>query len=233
MGEQISSLEPTFTPDADADVLIKRGGFPFLLAVICDQGIMAERAWAIPHRLEARLGHLDPARIAADPGAVLAAFEEPPSLHRFNPTVAAWVVAAAERVLAEYGGDAERIWSDEPTAVELIRRLGAFKGIGQKKAAMAVEILARDLKRPITDFAGSDIAYDVHVRRVMMRTGLAERDEVGHMVAVARDLFPARPACWTSPCGTWGGTGATRGCRTARRARSRRFARSSSRAATS
>jgi endonuclease III len=78
-------------------------------------------------------------------------------------------------------------------------RFDEFPGIGQKKAAMAVEILERDLHVPLTDLSGSDIAYDVHVRRVFMRTGLAVRDDVGHMVAVARTLYPQRPGALDNP----------------------------------
>lgn len=40
---------------------------------------------------------------------------------------------------------------------------------------------------------GSDVAYDVHLRRVFLRTGLAEHDEVDHMVAAAPALYPDRP----------------------------------------
>lgn len=58
---------------------------------------------------------------------------------------------------------------------------------------MAVEILARTLGVLLKEMDGSDIAYDVHVRRVFLRTGLATRDEVTHMVAVARALHPERP----------------------------------------
>ncbi|WP_430336286.1 hypothetical protein [Rhodococcus sp. ACT016] len=58
---------------------------------------------------------------------------------------------------------------------------------------MAVEILERDLGVPITDMHGSDIAYDVHVRRVFLRAGLAEADELEHMVDVARTAHPDRP----------------------------------------
>jgi hypothetical protein len=58
---------------------------------------------------------------------------------------------------------------------------------------MAVEILARDLGVPITDLSGSDVAYDVHVRRVFLRTGLAEYDDLDHIVEVARRLHPERP----------------------------------------
>jgi endonuclease III len=58
---------------------------------------------------------------------------------------------------------------------------------------MAVEILARDLGVPVQELTGSDIAYDVHVRRVFLRTGLASHDDQEHMVQVARRLHPERP----------------------------------------
>lgn len=48
-----------------------------------------------------------------------------------------------------------------PAAIDLRCRFDAFPGIGQKKAAMAVEILARDLGKPLRELAGSDVAYDV------------------------------------------------------------------------
>ena len=53
---------------------------------------------------------------------------------------------------------------------------------------MAVEILERDMRVSLADLTGSDIAYDVHVRRVFLRTGMVDRDEVGHMVDAARSL---------------------------------------------
>jgi uncharacterized HhH-GPD family protein len=187
-----SPAEPVFTPNPDANRLVVDNPFAFLLAVILDQGIKAERAWAGPYLLKLRLGHLDPARIAADPGAVENAVKTPPTLQRYVNKIPAWIVAAAARVLRDYDGDAARIWTDQ-SAHEVQRRLDAFEGIGQKKAAMAVEILARDLRVPIRDLEGSDIAYDVHVRRVFLRTGLAERDDLDHLVAVARALSPERP----------------------------------------
>lgn len=139
------------------------------------------------------LGHLDPARLAIDPDAVRSAIQTPRSLHRYVETVPRWVVAAARKVAAEFGGDASRIWSDTPTARQLIDRLLAFDGIGLKKAAMAVEMLERDLGVPVRDMGGSDIAYDVHVRRVFLRTGLAERDDEQHMIEATRALHPERP----------------------------------------
>ena len=125
--------------------------------------------------------------------------QKEPKLHRFVNIVPAWLVQAAQIVLSQYGGDATRLWADEPTAIELRRRLEAFPGIGQKKAAMAVEILARDLGKPLQELRGGDVAYDVHLRRVFLRTGLAERDQVGHMITVARTLSPARPGALDLP----------------------------------
>jgi uncharacterized HhH-GPD family protein len=163
--------------------------FAFLLAVIFDQGIPAERAWRAPYDLMRRLGHLDPARMLADPDGVRAAVAQPPVLHRYREKVPGWLVAAARIVLDDYGGDAARIWNDHPTARQL-QRLDRFPGIGQKKAAMAVEILDRDLGTPVRELDGSDIAYDVHVRRVFLRTGLAEYDDLVHMIDVARKGIP-------------------------------------------
>jgi uncharacterized HhH-GPD family protein len=188
-----------FTPDAAANALIHDDPFAFLIAVICDQGIVAERAWAIPQELRRRLGHLDPYRMAAQPATVISAFAASPSLHRFVRQVAEWVVQAASVVADRYEGDASRIWNDRPSAAELRQRLDALAGVGQKKAAMAVEILERDMHVPLSDLSGSDIAYDVHVRRVFLRTSLAQRDDLGEMVFVARTLHPERPGELDNP----------------------------------
>jgi len=125
--------------------------------------------------------------------------QQPPKLHPFVENVPAWIVLAAKKVLEDYSGDASRIWGDEPTARQLQRRLVAFAGIGQKKAAMAVEILERDLRVPIREMEGSDIAYDIHVHRVFLRTGFADLDSMEHMVEVARQVHPARPGVLDDP----------------------------------
>jgi uncharacterized HhH-GPD family protein len=193
------AARPSGQPVSEANQFVIDNPFAFLLGVICDQGIKAERAWAVPWELRQRLGHLDPYRLANEPESVVAAFCRRPMLHRLVNVVPTWIVDAARRVVAEYGGDAGRIWADSPSAVALQARLLAFEGIGQKKAAMAVEILERDRGVPISDLAGSDVAYDVHVRRVFLRTGLAETDDVGEMVADARTLNPARPGSLDLP----------------------------------
>ncbi|MEU8085749.1 DUF6884 domain-containing protein [Micromonospora sp. NPDC049101] len=188
-----AGTSPRFTPHPEANTLILTDPFAFLLAVIFDQGIPAERAWKAPYDLHQRLGHLDAARMASEPEQVRAAVAQPRTLHRFVNNMPGWLVAAAIIVVNEYGGDAGRIWADKPRATDLATRLRRFPGIAQKKSAMAVEILARDLAVPIRELSGTDIAYDVHVRRVFLRTRLAERDDLDHMVEVARWLHPERP----------------------------------------
>jgi uncharacterized HhH-GPD family protein len=199
LAEALRSETTQFTPDENADALVRNDAFAFLIAVIADMGIRAERAWAVPYELRVRLGHLDPPALAAMPEAVRSAVQQPPKLHRFVNLMPGWFVEAARIVLDHYGGEADRLWSDQPPALELRRRLQAFPGIGQKKAAMAVEILARDLGKPLRQLEGSDVAYDVHLRRVFLRTGLADRDDVVHMVAVARSLYPERPGALDLP----------------------------------
>jgi uncharacterized HhH-GPD family protein len=196
-----SGASVQFTPNELANELLRKDSFAFLLAVIMDQGIAAERAWLGPYLLKQRLGHLDPERIARDQRAVHAAVNKAPKLHRYVENIPRWLSLAGGRVVSEYGGDATTIWSDEPTADELQRRFDAFTGIGQKKAAMAVEILERDLGVKVRDLHRSDIAYDVHLRRVFLRTRLAERDDRDHMIDVARRLNPTRPGALDMP--TW------------------------------
>jgi uncharacterized HhH-GPD family protein len=188
-----TGVNGVFTKDSDADRLLVEDPFAFLVGVIVDYQMPAERAWILPYRLKQRLLGWGPRYVASHLSEVIAAFAESPKLHRFPNQTPRFVVAGAQRVLDDYAGDTSTIWSDSPTAAVLQERLRAFTGISQKKAAMAVELLERDLGITVTDLEGSDVAYDVHLRRVMLRTGLAHKDDVRHMVEVARALHPARP----------------------------------------
>ncbi|MCY3886873.1 MAG: hypothetical protein OXG19_04085 [Chloroflexi bacterium] len=188
-----------FTPNAEANELLRKDAFAFLTGVLFDQGIPAERAWIAPYLLQQRIGHLDPAQIASNPEAVRRAIQMQPKLHRYVEKMPRWLVGAARRVGQDYRGDASAIWSDRPAAVELQRRLREFHGIGQKKAAMTVEILHRDLGVPIDRMAGGDVAVDVHVRRVFLRSRIADRDDRDHMITAARQLHSSRPGALDFP----------------------------------
>lgn len=190
---------PLLATNEPANEFLVGDPFAFLVGVVSDYQIKAERAWELPYLLAGRLGHWGPEYVAAHLDDVVAAFGKPPALHRFPTQTAGWVVGAADTVVSEYEGDAAAIWSDAPQAADLQRTPRGFDGISQKKAAMAVEILERDLGIPISGMHGSDIAYDVHIRRVFLRTGIAERDEIDHMVAAARRVNPDRPGALDMP----------------------------------
>jgi hypothetical protein len=119
LAAQLKSGGITFTLDPAANALIRDDPFAFLLAVISDMGIRAERAWALPYLLRQRLGYLSPAEMAAHPEAVRAAVQQEPKLHRFVNVVPAWLVEAAQIVISRYDGDAATLWSD-------IRQLSSY-----------------------------------------------------------------------------------------------------------
>ena len=190
-----------FAHSEAADALLREDPFAFLLGVVFDEGIQAERAWEAPYLLKQRLGHLDPARMRDGAAEVRAAVEQPPTLHRYVELMPEALVAAATRVCDEYDGDASAIWSGSPTAAEVDARLQRFRRIGPKKAAMAVEMLVTNFGIDITERAGTNVAYDVHVRRVFLRAGLVDYDSFEAITAVARRLHPERPGLLDLP--TW------------------------------
>ena len=113
----------TFTDVPEADEFIRRSPEAFLVGVLFTQGIPAERAWAAPHLLAARLGHFDFERLAAERDAVAAAVAGPPALHRFVRTVPGWISSAAGRVLQDFGGSAAAIWEPGTHVLQVHRRL--------------------------------------------------------------------------------------------------------------
>jgi len=183
----------SFTGHPQADALLAQDPNALLLGILFTQGIPAERAWAGPWELRQRLGHLDLARLASEPDSVRAAFQQPPMLHRFKNTVPTWVSHAAVRLLDEYGGDASRIWADGSHVLDVTERLSAFEGIGRKKSVMAVQILMRHFRVRLEGMESGQVAYDVQVRRVFLRSGLAEEDTPESIEAAAADAYPESP----------------------------------------
>lgn len=182
-----------FTDVPEADAFIRARPDAFLIGVLFTQGIPAERAWAGPWLLARRLGHFDLERLARDEDAVARAVAAPPALHRFVRTLPRWISAAAGRILADYEGDASAIWPDGASVAQVAERLRSFPGIGEKKAAMAVELLVRHLGVRLVGLEHGSVAYDVHVRRVFLRTGLAMRDTPGAIRVAAQRVCPEDP----------------------------------------
>ena len=183
----------SFTRDAAADAFLESDPNAFLIGVLFTQGIPAERAWSGPWALRQRLGHLRLERLASEPEELLRAFQTPPMLHRFKNTIPRWISSAAERLIAEYGGDAAEIWRPGSHVLEVTERLSAFDGIGRKKAVMAVQILVRHFGVALAGIECGQVAYDVQVRRVFLRSGLADEDSPSAIEQAARTACPDAP----------------------------------------
>ena len=94
--------------------------------------------------MKQRLGSLDARKIAAtDPAELEAIFREKPAIHRFPGSMAERVQSLAQHVLEEYGGDAERLWTEAGDSAELRRRISALPGFGEMKIKSLSAVLAK------------------------------------------------------------------------------------------
>ena len=189
----------SFSGIAEADRLIAEDPNAFLFGLLFTQGIPAERAWAGPYLLKERLGTLSPDYLATHPAEVRAAVQTTPMLHRFKETLPRWIVGAAAILLERYKGSADNIWPAGTEVIDVIERLTAFPGIGRKKAVMAAEILTRHFRVDLVGREAGQVAYDVHVRRVFMRSGLAEEDRPEAIEAAAAEFCPEAPGTLDLP----------------------------------
>jgi uncharacterized HhH-GPD family protein len=103
-----------------------------------------EWAFAGPAKLRARLGHLDPARIAAMPEEDFVALAcEVPAIHRFPAVMARRIQAMCGVLVAQWRGRGEQVWEDVASGSELAKRLRALPGFGAEKTQITVALLAK------------------------------------------------------------------------------------------
>jgi len=189
-----------FAANKEANELLFNNPTAYLFGVIFDQQVKAERAWEAPLKLKKRLGHLDIEEISSMPKEELVKiFREKPNLHRYPEKTAGWIKEASQKILREYNGKTETIWKNVSNTRDIYRRLKAFKGIGQKKASMATNILVRRMEIDVDNREGIDVSYDIHVRRVFLRTGLVDKDDKKEIIDTARKLNPEFPAALDTP----------------------------------
>ncbi|MBI5191018.1 MAG: iron-sulfur cluster loop [Nitrospirae bacterium] len=170
----------------------------FVLGCIADRQIKAERAWMVPFYLKEQIGSFEMAHLEA---ITLSEMEDlMRDKHRLWPAVAKSYFLAIKRIRTEYGGDASRIWSDNPSSAEVVYRFLQFDGVGPKIATMAANILVRDFKVPMSDYYSIDISVDVHVSRVFQRLGLVDKDASNEQIIYrARSLHPEFPGLMDYP----------------------------------
>jgi uncharacterized HhH-GPD family protein len=133
-----------FTGDDEADELLAREPLALLIGFVLDQQVPLQKAFSGPLELQRRLGTLDAAAIAGTAPDVLdEAFRRKPALHRYPGAMAERTRELAAAVASEYGGRAERVWTEAGSGADLSRRLLGLPGIGEMKAASLLAILAR------------------------------------------------------------------------------------------
>ena len=132
------------TGDETADGLLNADGNALLLGMLLDQQVPMEWAFAGPNTLKERLGHLDPAKIAAmDVDDFVAICCEKPATHRFPGSMGKRIHAVCQALVEDYDGDATNLWADVSDGKELFTRLKALPGYGDEKSKIFVALLGK------------------------------------------------------------------------------------------
>jgi uncharacterized HhH-GPD family protein len=133
-----------FTGNDEADVLLGQDPLALLIGFALDQQVTVPTAFAGPLKLKQRLGTLDARAIAqADPARLEEIFREKPAIHRFPGSMAKRVQELAAVVDDEYGGQAERVWTDAADGTDLRKRISSLPGFGEMKIKALGAVLAK------------------------------------------------------------------------------------------
>ena len=133
-----------WTNDEDANRLIAEDPNALLIGFVLDQQVTVQKAFSGPLEIKRRLGHLDPARIAAtDPGKLSEVFRERPAIHRFPGAMAERVQALCADLAERFGGDGSRVWTEATDGADLAKRVGSLPGIGDMKVRSIVATLIK------------------------------------------------------------------------------------------
>lgn len=132
------------TGDAAADRLLNTDPLALVLGMLLDQQVPMEWAFRGPATLAERLGHLDASRIAAmAPDDFVAVCAAKPPIHRFPASMGKRAHELCTFVVAEYGGNAEKLWKGVKAGKQLYDRVRALPGFGDEKARIFCAILAK------------------------------------------------------------------------------------------
>jgi uncharacterized HhH-GPD family protein len=133
-----------FTGNDEADALLGQEPMALLIGFALDQQVTVPTAFLGPLKLKQRLGTLDAREIAqADPGRLDEIFREKPAIHRFPGSMAKRVQELAAVVDEEYGGRAERVWTDAADGADLKKRISSLPGFGEMKIKALGSVLAK------------------------------------------------------------------------------------------
>src|SRR5262250_1012726 len=99
-----------FTQDAEANTLLAKEPMALLIGFALDQQVPVQTAFSGPLKIKQRVGTLDAHTLATTD--LEPAFREKPAVHRFPGNMAKRVQELAAVVDEDYGGHAERVWTD-------------------------------------------------------------------------------------------------------------------------
>ncbi|MFL6049329.1 MAG: HhH-GPD-type base excision DNA repair protein [Gaiellales bacterium] len=123
-----------WTEDDQANRLLAEDPNALLIGFALDQQVTVQKAFAGPLVLKQRLGHLDPARIAAmPPDDLTAVFRERPAIHRFPAAMADRVQSLCRYLAENFDGDGSRVWTEATSGPDLATRIGSLPGFGDMK----------------------------------------------------------------------------------------------------
>ena len=135
-----------FTGNDEADRLIAAEPLALLIGFVLDQQVTVPTAFLGPLKLQQRLGGLDAGEIArTDPDRLLEVFREKPAIHRFPGNMAKRVQELCRVIVSEYGGHAERVWTEATDSADLKRRIEALPGFGDMKVRSLTAVLWKRL----------------------------------------------------------------------------------------
>jgi uncharacterized HhH-GPD family protein len=130
-----------FTGNDEADALLGQDPMALLIGFALDQQVPVQTAFSGPLKIQQRVGTLDPHTLATTD--LEPAFREKPAVHRFPGNMAKRVRELAAVVEEEYGGHAERVWTDANDGADLRKRIGALPGFGEMKIKALGAVLAK------------------------------------------------------------------------------------------
>jgi len=136
-----------FTESDEANELLASDGLALLIGMLLDQQFPMERAFYGPQLIKERTGEdLDAQRLADwDPEDLAAHFQGPPAVHRYWGSMAKRTQALCQTIVDDYDGRAENVWETADTGAELLKRLKALPGFGDRKSRIFVGLLGKRL----------------------------------------------------------------------------------------
>jgi len=130
-----------FTGNDEADTLLAKEPMALLIGFALDQQVPVQTAFSGPLKIKQRVGTLDPHTLAATD--LEPAFREKPAVHRFPGNMARRVQELAAVVDEDYGGHAERVWTDAKDGADLRKRISSLPGFGDMKVTSLGAVLAK------------------------------------------------------------------------------------------